>query len=256
VDYHSSSSASLAETMRKPWILVLLVFAGAYLWQARPGWVSRNFPASYAGAATIVGTAKVIDGDSLEIGDTRIRLHAIDAPEGRQSCIRDGAEWRCGEAAAQKLRMLVAGRALDCAQMDTDNYGRAVAVCRAGNLDLGAELVAAGLALAYRQYGDEYVDEERAAQAARRGMWAGEFTRPWDYRRGESESAPSRPSAQATPRNGCPIKGNINRSGERIYHVPGSASYAETQIDEDDGERWFCSAGQARAAGWRAPRSR
>jgi len=51
----------------------------------------------------------------------------------------------------------------------------------------------------------------------------------------------------------CCFKGNISKSG-RICHVPGSASYAQTQIDTSRGERWFCTEGEARAAGWRAPR--
>lgn len=51
----------------------------------------------------------------------------------------------------------------------------------------------------------------------------------------------------------CAIKGNINRSGERIYHVPGGPAYDSVRIDEAAGERWFCSEAEAQAAGWRAP---
>ena len=51
----------------------------------------------------------------------------------------------------------------------------------------------------------------------------------------------------------CVIKGNINKRGDKIYHVPGSPYYAQTQIDESRGERWFCSEQEAQAAGWRAP---
>lgn len=51
----------------------------------------------------------------------------------------------------------------------------------------------------------------------------------------------------------CRIKGNIGGSG-KIYHLPGTAAYAKTRIDESKGERWFCSEDEARAAGWRAPR--
>ena len=39
--------------------------------------------------------------------------------------------------------------------------------------------------------------------------------------------------------------------GERIYHVPGSWSYAATKIDEGKDERWFCSAAEAEQTGWR-----
>jgi hypothetical protein len=58
-------------------------------------------------------------------------------------------------------------------------------------------------------------------------------------------------SVQAQPRPGnCLVKGNISSSG-RIYHLPGSESYADTQINESKGERWFCTEAEARAAGWR-----
>lgn len=52
----------------------------------------------------------------------------------------------------------------------------------------------------------------------------------------------------------CDIKGNINRSGERIYHTRESASYASTRINTAKGERWFCTVEEAQSAGWRAPR--
>ena len=131
---------------------------------------------------TVSGFAKVVDGDSLEIGTARIRLFGIDAPEGRQLCTRDSTSWPCGTAAADKLRALIGGESIDCVQRDVDKYQRIVAVCKKGPTDLGGAMVKAGLALAYRQYSEDYVDEEDDARRAKRGMWAGEFTRPWDYR--------------------------------------------------------------------------
>lgn len=50
----------------------------------------------------------------------------------------------------------------------------------------------------------------------------------------------------------CRIKANTTRSGQRIYHLPGTSAYALTRIDERRGERWFCTEDEARAAGWRA----
>lgn len=50
----------------------------------------------------------------------------------------------------------------------------------------------------------------------------------------------------------CNIKGNISSSGEKIYHVPGGASYNQTQIDPSAGERWFCTGQEAVNNGWRA----
>ncbi len=215
---------------------------------------------------TVSGRVTVTDGDSFEIAKTRIRLNAVDAPEGRQTCVRSGSIWPCGEAAAAKLRALVAGRTVSCTRKDEDSYGRMVAVCSNGTADLGAEMVTAGLALAYRQYGDDYVDEEDAARAARRGLWAGEFTPPWELRRSQDGGAqpprarhaspPARQSrSPAAPQNTtrCAIKGNISDNG-KIYHLPGSARYDETRIDASKGERWFCTEQDARSAGWRAPK--
>jgi hypothetical protein len=53
---------------------------------------------------------------------------------------------------------------------------------------------------------------------------------------------------------GCPIKGNISKTGERIYHTPGQEYYVQTRINWLSGERWFCSEPDARAAGWRKAR--
>jgi hypothetical protein len=115
-----------------------------------------------------------------------------------------------------------------------------------------------GFATAYRRYSSDYVDEESEARAARRGIWAGEFDSPEDYRRdGRDDAAAQRARTPqpATPRrDGCYIKGNTNGEGERIYHVPSSPSYGDAVIDEGKGERWFCTEAEARAAGWRAPR--
>lgn len=130
-----------------------------------------------------------------------------------------------------------------------------------------------GLALGYREYSSDYVDEEAEARQAKRGAWRGAFVEPWDWRRNPRQSttrptpAPGSTSADAPNENafprgagapsarpGCLIKGNINRRGDRIYHVPGSRSYDETIIDEARGEGWFCTEQEALDAGWRAPR--
>lgn len=212
---------------------------------------------SCSGGELTVGTATVIDGDSLTIGATTIRLFGVDAPEGLQSCKRDGADWACGRAAARALGERVRGQTLSCERKDTDTYGRTVAVCRVGGRDINEEMVAAGMALAYRRFGSDYVAAEDAAKNARRGIWAGEFTPPWDWRQGGDQTeTPPRPPPRPAAGGNCTIKGNINREGERIYHVPGGPSYDETRIDPAQGERYFCSEQEARNAGWRAPRPR
>lgn len=120
--------------------------------------------------------------------------------------------------------------------------------------DINAWLVREGWALAYRRYSRAYVDEELAAKVARRGIWRGEFIRPWDWRRGERLQTADRDARHVSSRDrgACNIKGNISRnSGRRIYHVPGDPDYAHTRISTSHGERWFCTESEARAAGWR-----
>jgi endonuclease YncB( thermonuclease family) len=137
-----------------------------------------------AGAADLSGRASVIDGDTIEIHGQRIRLHGIDAPESRQTCEAAGQTYRCGQQAALALADHIGQRAVACEQRDVDRYGRVVAVCIAGTEDLNAWLVSQGLALAYRQYAIDYVDEEAAARTAQLGIWRGAFVPPWDWRRG------------------------------------------------------------------------
>jgi endonuclease YncB( thermonuclease family) len=129
------------------------------------------------------GSVHVVDGDSLRKGDTDIRLHGIDAPEYRQSC-RDkhDAEYLCGKLSANALRGLVRGREVSCTSIETDRYGRAVAVCKIGDLDINGEMVRLGWALAYSRHSTSYLRAEAEAKKAKRGIWAGTFEKPEDYR--------------------------------------------------------------------------
>ncbi len=133
--------------------------------------------------ADITGQPRVIDGDTLEIDGQRIRLHGIDAPEIRQPCYRDSKPWRCGEAATKALAGKIGRHAVRCEERGRGRYGRTVAVCYAGGEDLGAWMVAQGLALAYRRYSMDYVDQEAEARAARRGIWGTTFEKPWEWRK-------------------------------------------------------------------------
>jgi len=133
---------------------------------------------------TLIGTASVIDGDTLEIHGQRIRLFGIDAIESRQRCfLPDGTAWRCGTEAANRLAERIGRRTVSCRQRDIDRYNRVVAVCEAGGEDLNAWMVENGWAVAYRQYSRNYVAAEDRARRSKRGIWAAEFEMPWDWRR-------------------------------------------------------------------------
>jgi len=193
---------------------------------------------------TIVGRATVIDADTIKIRGRSIRLFGIDALEDGQKCLIADKRQRCAQRAALALADKIGDRNVVCDKRARDRYGRIVGVCRVRNVNLNAWLVAKGWALAYRRYSRLYVEHERAAQQAKRGIWQTRFVKPWQARRGKR-------LGQRMVQRRCAIKGNIGGDGERIYHVPGGYYYARTRIDEADGERWFCSEAEARGAGWR-----
>jgi endonuclease YncB( thermonuclease family) len=252
-------------------------------------WVAACAPAP-SRAQTITGTATVHDGDTLSVGAVRVRVFAIDAPELAQSCrAEDGSSYACGEEARRVLAARVGQEVVTCVGRTRDRYGRVVARCSVGAEDLGAMMVREGWALAYRAFGDDYVEAEREARVARRGLWRGSFEPPWEWRR-RNPAAPEGPAADRRPPSAaaaspdgprsppgprappeseppaaqthrpgapearCVLKGNVSRRGERIYHRPGQRDYARTRIDPDRGERWFCSEAEARAAGFRPAR--
>lgn len=133
--------------------------------------------------AQVSGVPVVVDGDSLRFPGVEVRLFGIDAPEWSQSCKRGGLTYSCGREAKAYLVALIGHRPVDCEFRDKDtHYNRLVMVCRRLGDDLNAAMVDAGMALAYRHYSLAYVPQEDRARAARRGLWAGEFQRPWEFR--------------------------------------------------------------------------
>ena len=136
-----------------------------------------------AEADRLQGVGRVIDGDTLDVGAVRVRLHGIDAFERSQMCDGPQGPWACGAAATRALKNQAEGRRLSCQVIDTDRYARKVSRCEQGGVDVAETLVAEGLALAYRRYSRDYVDEELAARAGSAGAWNGSFDRPEQWRR-------------------------------------------------------------------------
>lgn len=135
-------------------------------------------------ANDLAGQASIIDGDTLEIHGTRIRLWGNDAPESSQLCRGDDSiQYRCGAKAANNLDSYLGGRPINCAPVNLDRYGRTVASCSLNGVDLADWLVRNGLALDWPQYSKgKYAAAQRDAEHAGRGMWAGSYVEPWLYR--------------------------------------------------------------------------
>lgn len=238
--------------MRKSLILVAAALA-----------IQASAPAS---ANIFAGPAEVVDGDTIDMTGTRIRLVGIDAPESAQQCRRDGQAWGCGADAAAAMREILAAGPLECRAQGADRYGRTLATCRNSLFDLGHEMVRRGLALPSGDAPYEYAEARDLAQKLRFGMWAGEFEEPAAWRAANPQAAPQLARAEtASPRPaprvraaaapaerrytsamGCAIKGNHSRYGDYIYHLPGQLYYNTTRP-----ERLFCTEREAMAAGFR-----
>jgi endonuclease YncB( thermonuclease family) len=145
------------------WLLILLLLPGPAL------------------AQTWTGFVHVVDGDTVYVDQTRLRLLSMDAFESAQTCQRDGQPYECGTAAIRALITLIGGRPVTCTGDKRDRYGRPLVVCWIGDLDLGRAMVRLGWALA--EYGTEYRADQDSAQAARAGAWAGTFIRPVEWRK-------------------------------------------------------------------------
>lgn len=194
------------------------------------------------------GKVRVIDGDTLDVGGVRVRLHGIDAPEVGQTCqTAQGKDWDCGTWVSREVRARFQGAVASCDPVEKDRYGRIVATCRVDGRDMGRGLVQRGMAVAYRKYSRAYVADERAAKRANAGLHSGAFQQPEQHRKRKVKQS-------VAPDSACRIKGNISRKGVRIFHLPGQSFYEATNIRTDKGERWFCTEAEARAAGWRKAR--
>lgn len=138
--------------------------------------------ADEAKAQIIYGHPSVTDGDTLDFGGSRVRLFGIDAPERSQTCQRVAGPWECGADATEMLAGLIAGQQVNCEQRDTDRYGRPVAICSAGGIDLSEAMARAGYAIALEQFGTDYFPAAEQARNARLGIWEGTFQTPAEYR--------------------------------------------------------------------------
>lgn len=141
----------------------------------------------------IEGMVKAVyDGDTVllttrENSRFKVRLYGIDAPETRKP---DKPGQPYGDIAKRTLMYKVMGRRVTAEIIDIDQYKRAVAVIRYEGRDINREMVAEGMAWAYRQYlqgsyESEYINSEARARSHRAGFWRGSAPQPpWEFRNG------------------------------------------------------------------------
>jgi endonuclease YncB( thermonuclease family) len=219
-------------------------------------------------AEVISGEPRIVDGDTVQIGGTKIRFAGIDAPETDQVCLdARGEKWACGVASRDALIQFSAGRPWDCDITGTDKYGRSLGNCFVDGEDISAWMVRSGWALSFVRYSHAYDGDEATAREARAGLWSGAFIAPWDWRHRNEHTiilgALSVPitaqktllgavSSEGAPAPDCVIKANVG-GRECVYHLPGDRWYGKMNMDSPS-KRWFCTAAEAEAAGCRPPK--
>lgn len=146
-------------------------------------------------ARTINGLVRAVyDGDTVLLltrnqSKLKVRLYGIDAPETRKP---DKPGQPYGSNAKRTLMYKIIGRQVQADIMDTDQYQRAVAVIRYDGKDINREMVAQGMAWAYRSYLkgayiSEYIDAEQSARSRRLGLWRDSNPQPpWEFRKAQT----------------------------------------------------------------------
>jgi len=127
--------------------------------------------------------AIIIDGDTIKIGEERIRFSGIDAPEINQTCISEGVEVFCGQISKSLLVDKTSLEQVKCISEGKDQYNRTLAECFVNGESLSRYLVRQGYAFAYRKYSKKFIKDEDYAKEKKMGMWNMKFLFPWDYRR-------------------------------------------------------------------------
>jgi endonuclease YncB( thermonuclease family) len=195
------------------------------------------------------GEVTVIDGDTLQVGDTIVQLYGIDAPELGQLCYVEDTPRHCGIEAAFALRKLIAlaQPSFHCTAWDDGHdspapSGVTVEVCEVGNEDLAQVMLHGGYSIALPGSFPDYVEAQQQAQEGGLGVWPTAFVLPWKWRAGDR---------LPTDQVDCNIRG-IADAGP-FYFVPTDSEYNDLVVDSGRGDALFCSDEEARQAGWRRP---
>ena len=146
--------------------------------------IGKRHPSCWLSFAAIIlalpaAAQAVVDGDTIKLKGTTYRLYGIDAAEKEQACL-DG--WAAGRAATGYLRDLVQDREVACEAVAKRHDGATLALCTVDGDDLGAAMVAAGMAWTSTRYGNTYIAEEAQANFDRLGVHGHDCAPAWNWR--------------------------------------------------------------------------
>ncbi len=134
-----------------------------------------------------IGQVKVLDGDSLEIGEQRIRLYGIDAPELYQKCkTKNNQDWNCGRESKAFLKEFIGTDSIECHEIEQDKYKRMVSICYKDDENINEAMISSGMAIVYKKYSNDFIKAETKAKALRIGLWQGKFMKPWNWRKNKN----------------------------------------------------------------------
>ena len=223
-----------------------------------------------AGMGEFAGMPRVIDGDTVQFGEVRVRMEGIDAPQTDQLCLDGaGARWNCGVTARQQLKALAGKKSWRCEVVRKSPFGRLVANCRADGQDIALQMIRNGWAMVSATAPATYLAAQQYASETGAGLWAGAFIAPLDWRQHNwhaklygrlsvqqqtSDALLTSAFGPVPPSPDCAIKGNVNTSGKCIFHTPGGRWYKRITMEAKRGDRWFCSPVEAIASGCRETR--
>ena len=127
---------------------------------------------------------KVVDGDTIYIGEKKYRFSGIDSPEIKQTCKKNNELVYCGLIAQRILKEKIGSQQVRCIEEDKpDRYQRILAECFVNNESLSKYMVRAGYAFAFRKYSNQFVPDEEYARNNKFGLWGMVFEFPWDFRK-------------------------------------------------------------------------
>jgi len=126
---------------------------------------------------------QITDGDTIKIDGEKIRFSGIDAPELKQTCLKNNVIIFCGLEAKNLLIKIIDNNDVICVYEGKDQYRRTLAECFLGDLSLSSYLVRNGYAFAYRKYSKKFIQDEEFAKENKNGLWSTEFEYPWLWRK-------------------------------------------------------------------------